>query len=145
MRAPPFSLKKQCVYLCSPKKETQRFAEVTAEREFGDGKQPSRWLSILAPVITNQVEVGVSRSVPDFPPACCFLFRSRCFKWKGRISSKQGWDCFSVENVMLAFLWKGFYRQRESRFWCRGIASWVSSPGAEGLGRSHPSHVGRAI
>lgn len=30
----------------------------------------------LGPVITNKVEAGVGR----------------CMKWKGRISSKQGWD-----------------------------------------------------
>lgn len=59
----------------------------------------------LGPVITNKVEVGVSRSVPDF------LFRSRCFKWKGRISSKQGWDSL-LEKVLLAVLWKGFCGQR---------------------------------
>lgn len=28
--------------------ETQRAAEVITEREFGNGKQPSQWLSILA-------------------------------------------------------------------------------------------------
>lgn len=55
----------------------------------------------LAPVITNKVEVGVSRSVPNFP------FCSRCFKWKGRSSSKQGWDSL-LEKVLLAVLWMGF-------------------------------------
>lgn len=34
---------------------------------FGNGKQPSWWLSISALVIANQVEVGASGFVPHFP------------------------------------------------------------------------------
>lgn len=77
----------------------------------------------LGPVITNKVEVEVSRSVPDF------LFRSRCIKWKGSISSKQVWDSL-VGKVLLAVLWKGFCGQRGLYFWHRGIASWIFSDGA---------------
>lgn len=46
---------------------------------------------------------------------------------------------------MLAFPWKEFYGQRELRFWRRGIMSWISSPGAAGLGWSPLLHDGCAI
>lgn len=64
----------------------------------------------LVPVITNKVEVGVSRSAPDF------LFHSRCIKWKGRISSKQGWDSLLEKVLLLGLLWKGFCWVEEVAF-----------------------------
>lgn len=84
-----------CLQCSGPKEETQSFADIAAQPEFDNGKEPSRWLSILAPVITSKVEAGASRSVPNFLPARRFPFCRRCVKWRGRISSEQGWGCFS--------------------------------------------------
>lgn len=129
---------------CSgPKTETQRFAEVTAECEFGSGKQPNWWLSILAPVITNKVE----RADPFLTFCLCTASSSAADVLNGRSGSHQNkvGIVSLLEKVMLAFLWRGFYEQRELCFWHMGIPSWVSFPRAESWGWLHPLCDGRAI
>ena len=129
---------------CSgPKQETQRFAEVTDEQEFGNGERPSQWLSVLVPVTRNKVEVGASPSVPDFPPAHCFLFHSGRAKWRGRVSSKQGWDGLGIGEGDTGPSLEGVLWAEGVMFLAWGVAGWGSSPGAECSGRSHPLHDGR--